>query len=480
MTKRRLLAAATTAVALALVAGVLVVALRSPSTYVVHARFTSADGLFAGNTVESLGVPVGTVEGVESSGDTVLVTMAIQSGHVLPRRASAALVSPQLLGEPSVELTPGYAGGPALPAGATIPLSRTSVPVSTDQLLKDLQSFLSQINPHQTGSLVTNLAADLTGEGAGLHALVGNAAGTLRLLAAKGNDLGQLEGTLARITGTLRSQTSLITSLIENYDTVSGVVASHSTQLGAAVTDLATANTQLSNLLTPNLGPIESDVAGITRVGRTVSRNLASIDQLLSSAVLLFAATERSFDPKNNWINLNNQLAPGLTAANVAGLLRDQLAGICRRIAANHSTGLSASELSTLATCGNPSSGFFDPLLGLIPEITNALTSGPDGGPSPAALETMFSHGLAMIPGISSLKLPAAGSSTSTAAPATGSGSSPASSPSSPSSTTSSAAPSLTAPAASQLPPMPSAPSGSGSTSSGGVSGLLSGLLGGL
>lgn len=476
MTKRRLLAAAATVVVLALVAGVLVVTLRSPGTYVVRARFTSADGLFAGNTVESLGVPVGTVQDVENSGDTVLVTMAIQAGHVLPRRASASLVSPQLLGEPSVELTPGYAGGPALAAGATIPLSRTSVPVSTDQLLKDLQSFLSQINPHQTGSLVTNLAADLTGEGAGLHALLGNAAGTLQLLAAKGDDLGQLDGSLAQITGTLRSQTSLITNLIENYDTVSGVVASHSTQLGEAVTDLATASTQLSDLVTPNLGPIESDVAGITRVGRTVSRNLGSIDQLLSSSVLLFAAAERAFEPQDNWINLNNQLAPGLTAADVAGLLRDQLAGICRRIAANHSTGLSASELSTLATCGNPSSGFFDPLLGLIPEITNALTSGPDGGPSPAALETMFSHGLAMIPGMSSLKLPPAGSSATPAAPTTGSSSS------SPSSTSAASrpAPSLTAPAASQLSPMPSTPSSSGTTSSGGVGGLLSGLLGGL
>ncbi len=477
MTTRRLVRAAAVLVVLALVAGVLVVTLTSPGTYVVHARFTSADGLFAGNTVESLGVPIGTVQEVENTGDTVLVTMAIQAGHQLPRDASASLVSPQLLGEPSVELAPGYTSGPALAPGATIPVSRTSVPVSTDRLLKDLQSFLSQINPHQTGNLVTNLAHDLNGEGAGLHALLGNAAGTLQLLAAKGDDLGQLDGTLAQVTGTLRSQTSLITNLIENYNTVSGVVASHSTQLGAAVTDLATASTQLSDLVTPNLAPLESDVAGITRVGRTVSRNLSSIDQLLSSAVLLFAAAERAFDPKHNWINLNNQLAPGLTAADAAGLLRDQLAGICRRIGANHAAGLSASELSTLETCGNPSSGFFDPLLGLIPEITNALTSGPGGGPSPAALETMFSHGLAMIPGISNLKLPSGGSPATTAAPTATSGSS---SPLASTPASSGRAPSLTAPAASQLPPMPSASSGSGTASSGGVGGLLSGLLGGL
>ncbi len=474
MTRGRLLAAAAIAVVVALAVVAVPVLFRSSGSYVLRASFASADGVFPGNTVEELGVPIGTVSAVQNIGDTVLVTMAVSAGRPVPAGATASLVSPQLLGEPSVELSPGYSGGPRLAAGATIPRSRTSVPVSTDRLLKDLQAFLSQIDPHATGSLIGNLAADLAGQGAGLHTLLQNAAGTLQLLAAKGDNLGQLDGTLAQITGTLRSRTTVITSLIQNYDTVSGVLAAHSPQLGQAVTDLATATTQLSALLTPNLQPIESDVAGIAQVGRTVSRNLTSVDQLLSSAVLLFSAAERSYDPAHNWLNLNNQLAPGLTVGTVAGLLRDRLAGVCRRIAANHSAGLSAAQLSTLQSCGNPSSGFFDPLLGLFPAIAGALTSGPNGGPSPAALEALLSRGLAMIPGASNLTVPVpapTGASAPVPATATPSG---APAPS----TTPATAPSLTAPAASKLPPLPS--SSGTSTSGGGLGGLVSGLLGGL
>ena len=97
---------------------------------------------------------------------------------------------------------------------------------------------------------------------------------------------------------------------------------------------------------------------------------------------------QRAYDPNYNWLNLNLATAPGVTGAYIAGLLRDRLAGICRRIVANHSSGLSAAVLATLNQCGNPSSGFFDPLLNDIPTILNTLSgeSGADhGAVAPAA-----------------------------------------------------------------------------------------------
>jgi phospholipid/cholesterol/gamma-HCH transport system substrate-binding protein len=470
--RRRLRAGAVMAVALVVVAGAIFVAVpRSQPPYRLQAVFASADGLFPGNTVDILGVPAGRVIGVANTGNQVVVTMQVDSQNLIPATAQAALVSPELLGEPSIELSPGYTGGSALAAGSTIPESRTSVPISTDQLLRDLQSFLSKINPGATGSLITNLAQDVSGQGSGLNQLLKNAAGTLQLLAQKGNDLGQLSGTLAQISASLRGRTATITSLIQNYDTVSQVIAAHQSQLGAAITDLGGATTQLSQFLAPNLQPLETDVAGVTQVGRTLSANLSSIDQTLSSAVLLFAAAQRAYDPSNQWLNLNNQLAPGVTVAVVTGLLRDRLAGICRRLQANHATGLSAATLQTLATCGNPSSGFFDPIFSYIPPILNALTTGPNGGPNPAALQSLLSQGLAMIPG---------GAAATTPAPAAVPAATPAA-PTTPSpAPTTAPAPTLTPPAAAQLPAAPTVPTNTQANGGSGSGGLLGGLLGGL
>lgn len=468
MTRRAITITAIVAAMVVLIAGVLVAIGPSTPTYPVTAVFTSANGLFPGNAVDILGVPVGNVVKVANTGNTVTVTMQLDSNHPVPAAARAALVSPEILGEPSIELTPGYTGGPSLVAGDTIPVSQTSVPVSVDQLLKDLQHVLSQIDPKATGNLITYLSQDLSGQGVALNHLLGNAAGTIQLLAQQGNNLGQLTGALAQISGTLRSRTATITSLIRNYDTVSQIVSSHQQQLGSAITDLAGATNQLSQFLSPNLQPLESDVAGLTQVGRTVSRNLGSVDTALSSTVLLFASAARAYSPTHNWLNLNLTLAPSLTASMVAGLIRDRLAGICRRLLANHSAGLPSQIIQTLTTCGNPSSGFFDPLFSLIPTILNALTSGPGGGPSPAALAAMLAKGLSMIPGASSINLPAAAAAPSTTSHST----------SSPTATTSSgSSPSLSAPGSSQLSPMPTVPSNSQANN--GLGGFLGGLLGG-
>ena len=232
-------------------AGVLVAVglLRTTPTYPVNVNYASAPGLFTGAAVDVLGVKVGTVTQVRNVGDKVHVVLAVDQGTKIPAAAFASLVAPQLLGSPDVDLNPGYTGGPALSPGATIPEDHTAVPVSTDEVLKELQKTLNALNPHAVGDLVTNLATDLDGQGANLNKLIASAAGTVQLLAEKGNDLGQLNGTLAQLTGTLDSDTANIESLVQQYDTVSTTVAQHSGQLNDAITQLAGASTGLVNLL---------------------------------------------------------------------------------------------------------------------------------------------------------------------------------------------------------------------------------------
>lgn len=392
-------------------------------TYPVTAVFAQAPGLFPGAAVEVLGVPVGTVTSVRTLGDEVVVGLAVDRGRPVPARAEASLVSPEILGEPSIELTPGYTGGPTMAAGATIPMSRTAVPVSTERLLKALEATLEKVNPRAVGDLVTNLAEDLQGQGKNLNTLIAGAAGTLQVLATKADDLGQLSGSLAQLTGTLDSRTSQITQLITDYDTVSGVIAQHSSQLGGAVTQLSEASTQLVQLLVPDLAPIESDVGSVTRVGRTLDRNLTSVDETLSSATALFSGAERAYTPTYNWLTLNSQTPTGLTGAILADMVRDRLAGVCRRILAHHATGLTSKQRQTLATCGNPASSFFDPIIDQVPTVLNDVSAGKL--PTASTPAQMFTQGLSKIPGAPGSASPSSSSTSSgSTSSSTGSGSS--------------------------------------------------------
>ena len=399
--RRRWRPAAPLAAVVAVSATVLAACGGGPGPYTVTAVLPSAEGLFAGNAVDVLGVGAGTVTAVRPQLHDVVVTMAVDGSQALPADVHAALTTPQLLGEPSIELSPGYTTGPRLRPGAVIPESRTSVPISTDQLLRDLQQFLGQVDAPSVGKVIANLAADLDGQGQALHGLIANGAGTLSELAAKGSDLGRLEGSLASITATLRQRTATVTQLLQSYSTVAHVLATDSGPLGDSITELANASQQLAALLNPNLQPLTKDVGTITEVGRTLDRNVASLDEGVSSSVALFSAAGRAFDPTYNWLNLNNQLAPGVTASVVAGLVRDRLAGICRRVLAHHASGLSASQTQTLQSCGDQNSGFFDPLLSLVPSLlTQASQSEAGTAADPTPLQ-LLAQGLAKIPGLS-------------------------------------------------------------------------------
>ena len=462
------------------VAGVVIVAgvvvgvevTKGAPTYPINVVYSSAPGLFTGAAVDVLGVKVGTVTNVENVGDKVDVTLAVKQGTKIPSSAYASLVSPQLLGSPDVDLNPGYTGGPYLPAGTTIAESHTAVPVSTDEVLKELQRTLNAINPNAVGDLVSNLATDLDGQGTNLNKLIASAAGTVQLLADKGNDLGQLNGTLAQLTGTLDTDTAQIEHLVEQYDTVSTTLAQHSGQLNDAITQLAGASSSLVSLLVPNLQPLEADVGTVTTVGRTLDRNLSSVDEILQSGNNLFQGAKRAYDPNYNWLDLNLDTAPGVTGAYIAGLLRDRLSGICRRIVANHSSGLSASVLATLAQCGNPASGFFDPLLNEIPTILDSLS----GGTSSATAQALLQKGLAQIAAAEK-----SGASTPSAAQTPSA--SPASPAPAPTTTTTTVPPSTTTTTApcGLLSQLLGCPAGSSSGSSGsGSSSSSQGSLGGL
>ena len=156
----------------------------------------------------------------------------------LPADVKAAIIPVSLLGERYVQFSPVYTGGARLHAGALLPVSRTQVPVEIDELLRGLKDFFGGIKPENAHDLVSNLAMVIDGEGLQLNQLIHNAAGTLQILADKGNDLGQLVDSLAKLTTTLRSHTDAISQLVRNYDTVSGVLAQNRGALDETVTQL--------------------------------------------------------------------------------------------------------------------------------------------------------------------------------------------------------------------------------------------------
>ena len=349
------------------------------------AEFERGVGLYPGSPVRLQGIDVGEIIEIRNERGIVAVEMRIQEGTKLPADAKAMIVPLSLLGERYVQLGPTYDGGATLGDGDVIPVERTAVPAEIDELLEGFEEFLKDLDPTTVSSVVVNLAEIVEGQGEQLNELLGNAAGTVEVLADESEELTEITQSLAQLTTTLESRTKTLTSLIKNYEIVAGTLADNRALLEPAIVELNRASKELAGLLTAHREPLKADIEVLTTVGRTLQRNIDRLDVLLASTVRLFAAAGRAYDPVHNWLPLNNQYPPGQSSDAFTTAVRDRLAGVCRRLAVQ----LGDDAPEELVTCGDPNSGYFDQILGTITSL--------DGTPEQQA-SSLFARGLEGLP----------------------------------------------------------------------------------
>ena len=354
-------------------------------SYRVAAEFERAVGLYPGSPVRLQGIDVGEITEIRNERGIVAVDMRLEEGTKLPADARAIIVPLSLLGERYVQLGPTYDSGATLTDGDVIPVEHTAVPAEIDELLEGFEDFLRDLDPQTVSAVVTNLAEIVQGQGEQLNELLGNASGTVELLASESDELTEITQSLAQLTSTLESRTRTLTSLIKNYEIVAGTLADNRSLLEPAIVELNRASKELASLLTAHRDPLKADIEVLTTVGRTLQRNIDRLDVLLASTVRLFAAAGRAYDPVRNWLPLNNQGPPGQSSDAFTTAVRDRLAGVCRRLAVQ----LGDDAPPDLVTCGDPNSGYFDEILGTITGLT--------GTPEQQA-SALFARGLDGLP----------------------------------------------------------------------------------
>ena len=238
------------AVVLVLVAAGLVLAFRAgrTPTRTITATFAETPGLYVGNHVDVLSIPVGTITAIRPDPTGVLVTMRVDDRVKIPAGARAVLMAPQVVNDRFVELAPAYTGGPTLAAGAHIPQSRTVEPLSVDQILGSLDSLLTALGPSASsqkgllGTLVNQLNTLLDGQGQNLHHAIDSA----------GQAVGVLADNSPQMADTLQKLSTLVASLASDagsYQSFTSTLATVTSDLDGDRGDLAAALTSLQNTL---------------------------------------------------------------------------------------------------------------------------------------------------------------------------------------------------------------------------------------
>lgn len=207
------------------------------------AQFEDAVGLYEGNIVSVLGMPVGTVTNIASKGGYVAVKLDIDEDVDIPADAQAVTLNTSLLTDRHVELTPAYRGGPKMKSGDVIGLPRTRTPVEFDRSLASIDKLLLALRGDGKGQgpLADFIAvgeAATSGNGATIKSTLDELSQALRLSADNGahtkQDIQTIVTDLAELTKAAANNDTLIRDFGANLRQVSDILADE--QLGTGAT----------------------------------------------------------------------------------------------------------------------------------------------------------------------------------------------------------------------------------------------------
>lgn len=266
----------------------------SPSGTRITVHFQNADGLYQGDDVKVLGVGVGTVTEIVPEANDVRVTLRV-SGQPIPANASAAIVSPSLVSGRFVQLTPAYTGGPTMSDGASIPLARTAVPVSFDEVKQQLIELSTTLAPQNGARLpvadtIQALEQGLShGNAQSLRSAIEGMRSAAVTLSDGRVDLFTTISNLNVFTRDLAVNDAAVTGFTTELATVSGVLAQNRQALTDAVAGLSSALSNTGTFLTKNRSTLNTSVKDLTLLSAALadrSNQLAAVLHLAPTALI--------------------------------------------------------------------------------------------------------------------------------------------------------------------------------------------------
>jgi phospholipid/cholesterol/gamma-HCH transport system substrate-binding protein len=271
--------------------------------------FTSAVGLYPGDQVRILGVPIGSIDTIEPRPSDVKITMSVSKDVKVPKDAQAVIISPNLVSARFMQLTPAYTGGAVLPDGGSIDLARTAVPVEWDEVKQALTQLAVQLGP-TTGSMqgplstAINQAADtFDGKGESFH----NALRELSQVAGRlGDSRSDIFGTVKNLqvlVDALSASNEQIVQFAGNVASVSEVLADSSRHLDNTLGTLNNALSDIRGFLHENNSTLIDTVNKLNDFAQTLSDQSDNIEQVLHVAGPGIANFYNIYDPAQGTLN---------------------------------------------------------------------------------------------------------------------------------------------------------------------------------
>jgi phospholipid/cholesterol/gamma-HCH transport system substrate-binding protein len=271
--------------------------------------FTSAVGLYPGDQIRIVGVPVGTIESIEPRAEDVKITMSVDSDVKVPADARAIIMSPNLVAARFIQLAPAYTSGPAMPDGASIPLAKTAVPVEWDEVKQSLTDLAKQLSPAADqlqgplGKAINQAADTFSGNGDSFRTSLRELSQAAGRLGDSRTDIFGTVKNLQVLVDALSASNEQIVSFAGHVASVSQVLAKSSSHLDNTLGTLNQALIDVKGFLQQNNSALIGTVNKLTDLTQVLSDQSEDIEQVLHVAGPGISNFYNIYDPAQGTLN---------------------------------------------------------------------------------------------------------------------------------------------------------------------------------
>lgn len=258
---------------------------RTGSTTGYSALFSDASQLKEGQTVRVAGAQVGTVESVSLQPDnTVLVNFDADDSIGLTTGTRAVVRYLNLVGDRYLELLDGPGSTKALPAGARIPIDRTSPALDLDLLLGGLKPVIAGLNPQDVNDLTASLVQVFQGKGGTLQSLLAKTSSFSNTLADNNQTVQELIDNLNTVLATLDKDGDKFSGALDRLEKLVTAFTEDRRTIGAAIDSLDNGTASIADLLNRSRQPLAGTVDQLNRLAPALDNGKQKIDTSLRKA----------------------------------------------------------------------------------------------------------------------------------------------------------------------------------------------------
>jgi phospholipid/cholesterol/gamma-HCH transport system substrate-binding protein len=269
----------------------------------VTGYFANSNGIFVGDEVRILGVPVGKIDKIEPQADRVRIDFWYDRKYKVPADAMAAVIAPTIVSVRAIQLTPAYSSGPVMADNATIPMQRTAVPVEFDDLRSQLQRLTDLLQPTEPGgvstlgSFVNTAAANLKGEGVNIRDTLIKLSQAFSALGDHSDDLFTTIKNLSILVSALQSSQDLLRQLNQNLAATTALISNSPNEIGGAVANIDDVVGDVESFVSDNRETLGTTVDKLAAVTTILNESKADLKEVLHAGAPAFQNFVNIYQP---------------------------------------------------------------------------------------------------------------------------------------------------------------------------------------